>query len=95
VRGVEFGNTPMPLGLAHARRTNQLFDTLVLTTIRPRGRLTTSYEVFAARTPSDARRVIDVTLSGSALTLRLAPDSSTSGPAISLGVVSKASAAYE
>ncbi|MFZ3340483.1 MAG: hypothetical protein WA213_06345 [Terriglobales bacterium] len=46
VRGVEFGTSPMPLGLAHAREMHRLFDTPVLRSIPARASLQAQYDLF-------------------------------------------------
>ena len=46
VRGVEFGTSPMPLGLEHARKMRTLFDTPVLATIPESTRIETQYDLF-------------------------------------------------
>jgi hypothetical protein len=48
VRGVEFGTSPMPLGLDQAREVHTLYDTPVLTSIAPSAQLSTSYEIFVS-----------------------------------------------
>ncbi|MGH9529361.1 MAG: hypothetical protein ACRD2S_05505, partial [Terriglobales bacterium] len=51
VRGVEFGTSPMPLGLDQARKTRVLFDTPVLTSIAGNSRIETQYQLFLAPVP--------------------------------------------
>jgi hypothetical protein len=70
VRGVEFGNTPMPLGLEHARETQQLFGTPTLTTIAPRGQMHTTYKLFLSRVPEDCHTIFDVVQADADLILR-------------------------
>jgi hypothetical protein len=45
-RGVEFGTSPMPLGLDHAREMRRLFDTPVLTSVQAGSCLQTQYDLF-------------------------------------------------
>jgi len=53
VRGVEFGTSPMPLGIEHARETRTLFDTPVVTRVEAHGSLTTTYELFVTQVPKN------------------------------------------
>ncbi len=50
VRGVEFGNSPMPLGLEYARSHPELFGTPTYRTLAPGERTEASYSLFAAST---------------------------------------------
>ncbi|MGB6386050.1 MAG: hypothetical protein WBE45_16780 [Terriglobales bacterium] len=59
-RGVEFGTSPMPLGLAHARDMRRLFDTPVLTSIPASSRLQTQYDVFLHPVPPEWTEIKDV-----------------------------------
>lgn len=67
VRGVEFGTSPMPLGLEEAQQRRRLFDTPVLTSIAAGDELTTSYQVFVTDVPRHWRSVRDVRRSGDRL----------------------------
>ena len=70
VRGVEFGNSPMPLGLDHARKMRSLFDTPVLATI-PRGSHSeTQYDLFLHPTPPQWTQIEDVRQSDGTLVVR-------------------------
>jgi hypothetical protein len=70
VRGVEFGTSPMPLGLDHARKMRSLFDAPVITSI-PRGsRLTTEYNLFIRPVPRHWTQIRDVKRSDRALIVR-------------------------
>jgi hypothetical protein len=60
VRGVEFGTSPMPLGLDHARKKRSLFDTPVLTSIRGGARVETRYDLFLHRVPPQWTQIKDV-----------------------------------
>lgn len=61
-RGVEFGTSPMPLGLKHAREMGTLFDTPVLATISPGVTMATSYHLFVTTLSSEFSEVDDVTI---------------------------------
>lgn len=60
VRGVEFGTSPMPLGLDQAREVRSLHDTPVLARIPPRSQLSTSYEIFVSQVPASWNSISDV-----------------------------------
>ena len=60
VRGVEFGTSPMPLGLEEAQRTRQFFETPVVATIGGDAELQTSYQMFVTKTPRDWQGLRDV-----------------------------------
>jgi hypothetical protein len=60
VRGVEFGTSPMPLGLAHAREMRRLFDTPVLTSITGRSCLQAQYDLFLHPVPPQWTQIKDV-----------------------------------
>jgi len=60
VRGVEFGTSPMPLGLAHAREMGRLFDTPVLCSIAASASLEAQYELFLQSTPPRWSGIADV-----------------------------------
>ena len=70
VRGVEFGTSPMPLGLDHARKMQTLFDTPVLTSIPSKSELSTAYELFVSQAPSGWKTISDVVRSEGALAIR-------------------------
>jgi len=70
VRGVEFGNTPMPLGLAHARHTQKLFDTPILTTIAAGEQLQTTYKLFVSKASAECHMISDVIASDRDLLIR-------------------------
>lgn len=53
VRGVEFGNSPMPLGLEHARSHPELLGTPTFRTLASGEGTEASYSLFAARTSRD------------------------------------------
>jgi hypothetical protein len=70
VRGVEFGTSPMPLGLAHAREMGRLFDTPVLCSIPAGARLQTQYDLFLHPAPSEWSQIKDVRQAEHALVVR-------------------------
>jgi hypothetical protein len=61
VRGVEFGTSPFPVGLAHAQQMRSLFDAPVLATIGAAQSLTTRYTMFVTPVPPSWPSVTDVT----------------------------------
>jgi hypothetical protein len=60
VRGVEFGTSPMPLGLAHAREMRSLFDTPVLRSIPAKSCLEAQYDLFLHPVPPQWTQIKDV-----------------------------------
>jgi hypothetical protein len=60
VRGVEFGTSPMPLGLAHAREMRRLFDTPVLCSIPAQSSLQAQYDLFLHPVPAVWTQIKDV-----------------------------------
>lgn len=70
VRGVEFGTSPMPLGLKHARQMDTLHGTPVLATIAPHSKLTTAYEIFVSSVPTSWNGISEVTPSDHGLLIR-------------------------
>jgi hypothetical protein len=60
VRGVEFGTSPMPLGLAHAREMRRLFDTPVLCSISASTCLQAQYDLFLHPVPPQWSQIKDV-----------------------------------
>jgi hypothetical protein len=59
-RGVEFGTSPMPLGLAHAREMRRLFDTPVLSSIPASSCLQAQYDLFLHPVPPQWTQIKDV-----------------------------------
>jgi hypothetical protein len=59
-RGVEFGTSPMPLGLSHAREMRSLFDSPVLTSIAASSRLQAQYDLFLHPVPPEWTEIKDV-----------------------------------
>jgi len=60
VRGVEFGTSPMPLGLAHARKMRSLFDTPVITSIPAGSRMQARYDMFVHPVPPHWTQIKDI-----------------------------------
>jgi hypothetical protein len=60
VRGVEFGTSPMPLGLDYARQMRNLFDTPVLGSLPAGSRLEARYELFLHPAPPQWTQIKDV-----------------------------------
>jgi hypothetical protein len=59
-RGVEFGTSPMPLGLAHAREMRHLFDAPVLRSIPARSSLRAQYDLFLHPAPPEWTQIKEV-----------------------------------
>jgi hypothetical protein len=70
VRGVEFGTSPVPLGLDQAREVRSLYDTPVLASIPRRAQLSTSYEIFISQVPKSWKSVSDVAPGDDSLIIR-------------------------
>jgi len=68
-RGVEFGTSPMPLGLEAAQRLKTLFDTPVFATLQAGGSVTTSYQLFTTAVPVDWSGIADLDTLETALVL--------------------------
>lgn len=68
-RGVEFGTSPMPLGLRHAREMGTLFDTPVLASISPGTTTGTAYHLFVTRLSQDCSEIEDITIDSNSLVL--------------------------
>jgi uncharacterized protein DUF4432 len=60
VRGVEFGTSPMPLGLAHACEMRRLFDTPVLRSIPASASFQAQYDLFLHPVPPQWSQIKDV-----------------------------------
>ena len=69
-RGVEFGTSPMPLGLEAARQMKTLFGTPVFATLPAGGTVTTSYQLFTSAVPADWSGIEDVDITETALVMR-------------------------
>ena len=70
VRGVEFGTSPMPLGLAHAREMRRLFDTPVLRSIPAKSCLQAQYDLFLHPVPPQWTQIKDVRQTEDTLVVR-------------------------
>jgi hypothetical protein len=69
-RGIEFGTSPMPLGIEQAHETQTLFDTPVLARIAARASLTTTYDFFVTHVPKEWKSVAGLERSKNGLALR-------------------------
>jgi hypothetical protein len=70
VRGVEFGTSPMPLGLAHAREMRRLFDAPVVRSIPASSCLEAQYDLFLHPVPPQWTQIKDVRQTEHALVVR-------------------------
>lgn len=70
VRGVEFGSSPMPLGLAHARQMGRLFDTPVLRSVPASSSLEAQYDLFLSPIPPQWSQIADIRKTSNTLTVR-------------------------
>jgi hypothetical protein len=70
VRGVEFGTSPMPLGLAHAREMRRLLDTPVLRSIPAKSCLQAQYDLFLHPVPPQWIEIKDVRQTDDTLVVR-------------------------
>jgi hypothetical protein len=68
-RGVEFGTSPMPLGLKHASEMRTLFDIPVLASISPAATMVTTYHLFITELSSGWSGIEDVTVDSRSLVL--------------------------
>jgi len=68
-RGLEFGTSPFPLGLADAVSHGPMFDTPTVARVGAKQTISVNYEVFAAAMPEGWRAVSDVRLSDAGLEL--------------------------
>ena len=69
VRGVEFGTSPMPLGLEHAQQMQTLFDTPVIARLEGNAELSTTYEMFVTPVPREWNSIRGMRRNEGALTL--------------------------
>jgi hypothetical protein len=69
VRGIEFGTSPMPMGLEHAVSTRTLFDTPVLTGVGGNAQIETSYGIFLSPAPQEWTRIAEVSASADSLVI--------------------------
>ncbi len=84
VRGVEFGTSPMPLGLAHARESRRLFDTPVLCSIAANAYLETQYDLFVHPVPPQWSQINDVWQREQTLVVRGGNDRGDDEPEITI-----------
>ncbi len=70
VRGVEFGSSPMPLGLAEAREMGRLFDTPVLCSIPENASLRAQYDLFLHPTSAQWSLIKDIRQTKDTLVVR-------------------------
>ena len=68
-RGVEFGTSPMPLGLRDAIEAGPLFGVPTVRCLPARSQLKTSYAIFAAEAPPDWRTISAITASDDAIVI--------------------------
>jgi hypothetical protein len=68
-RGLEFGNSPMPLGLGNAILNGPLFGVPAVGCLPAGGRQTISYAMFVTETPASWRTISAVTKLGNALVI--------------------------
>lgn len=66
-RGLEFGTSPLPLGLVHDVSSGQLFETPTLARVGAKSALDVTYQLFAASMPERWRGVADVQLTTSGI----------------------------
>ncbi|HEY0701595.1 MAG TPA: hypothetical protein VGD60_02410 [Candidatus Acidoferrales bacterium] len=59
-RGLEFGNTPFPLGLHHAIMSGPLFNTPSVGYVPAHGKKSASYAIFAAEIPRAWRKITSI-----------------------------------
>lgn len=69
-RGVEFGTSPMPLGLAHAREMRRLLDAPVFMSIEAGSSVQASYDLFLHTVPPEWTKIKDVRQTDHALVVR-------------------------
>lgn len=70
VRGVEFGTSPMPLGLDDAREVRTLLDTPILASIAGNSSMDTQYQLFLSPVPPEWTQIKDIVQSDDALVVR-------------------------
>jgi hypothetical protein len=78
-RGLEFGNTPLPLGLQHAINAGPLFGAPTAGRVPAAGRVTASYAIFAAEVPQTWKKISSIDVRPSAGT---SPNANVSPDAI-------------
>ncbi|MGE5109479.1 MAG: DUF4432 family protein [Acidobacteriaceae bacterium] len=70
VRGVEFGTSPMPMGLEHARKMGSFFGTPVVAKLLPKAQTSTSYEIFITRVPSGWQQISEAVRANDGVAVR-------------------------
>lgn len=70
VRGVEFGTSPMPLGLDHARTMGRLFETPVLVSLPAKAEREVRYDLFLHPVPPQLTQIKDIQSSGNTLAVQ-------------------------
>jgi hypothetical protein len=65
-RGLEFGNTPLPLGLQHAINSGPLFSTPAVGRVPAAGHATASYAIFATEVPPTWKKISSIDVRASA-----------------------------
>lgn len=70
VRGLEFGTTPMPLGLEYAQKMQTLFDTPTLREMGPNEEVRANYSMFITSVPATWQRLEDISREGNRIALR-------------------------
>jgi hypothetical protein len=70
VRGVEFGTSPLPLGLAHSQEMGRLFGTPVFRSVSGSSSLEAQYDLFLHSTPAGWSQITDVRKTEHSLTVR-------------------------
>lgn len=66
-RGLEFGSSPLPLGLHEAIMTGPVFSTPTVRCLRARALQKSSYAIFATEVPPDWRTISGITSNGKAI----------------------------
>ena len=61
-RGLEFGNTPLPLGLQQAIQAGSLFGTPTVGRVPARGHVIASYAIFVTEAPSWWKKIVGIDL---------------------------------
>ena len=68
-RGLEFGNTPLPLGLQHAIQAGSLFGTPTVGRVPARGHVTASYAIFVTQIPPEWKTISRIDVQGDAIAI--------------------------
>jgi len=75
VRGLEFGSTPMPLGLNHPLVSAPLFGTPTFMTLAPGETRSAAYAMFIAQVPTHWRSITDIATCNGAIVIRFGKES--------------------